>query len=273
MGVQGWKYYNHAMIPTTAPHEPANLEALKNGSLWKENPKAIMARWTTDWDCGYQTQWWYCIRDGKVNIEELPKQARKNIRKGLKNCDVRKVSRDDYFDQIYDCYVAAWRRYKNAGRAMAVEEFRRFYDCRQDLTFWAAFERETEKLVGYLTVDEKNDYAEICQAKFHPEYLHIQVSAAIYYTVLMHYLEEKNMKYVSSGTKSINHETNSQEYKESTFGYRKAYCRLHVVYNPKVRWVVRVLYSVRGVLRRLDSIRVVHLINAVLKMEEVAEGY
>ena len=72
MGVQGWKYYNHAMIPTTAPHEPANLEALKNGSLWKENPKAIMARWTTDWDCGYQTQWWYCIRDGKVNIEELP---------------------------------------------------------------------------------------------------------------------------------------------------------------------------------------------------------
>jgi len=33
--IQGWKYYNHAMIPTTAPHENVILEPLNNGSIWK----------------------------------------------------------------------------------------------------------------------------------------------------------------------------------------------------------------------------------------------
>ena len=56
-----WKYYNHAMIPTTAPHEEVNVEALKNKQFWKENKNALLVRWTTEWDCGYETNWWYVI--------------------------------------------------------------------------------------------------------------------------------------------------------------------------------------------------------------------
>ena len=32
---EGWKYYNHAIIPACAPHEPADMKPLENGSVWK----------------------------------------------------------------------------------------------------------------------------------------------------------------------------------------------------------------------------------------------
>lgn len=35
MQIKDWKYYNHAAIPTTAPHEPVDIESVKNGSIWK----------------------------------------------------------------------------------------------------------------------------------------------------------------------------------------------------------------------------------------------
>lgn len=31
----GWKYYNHAVIPLTAPHISVDLEALNDGSVWR----------------------------------------------------------------------------------------------------------------------------------------------------------------------------------------------------------------------------------------------
>ena len=30
----GWTYYNHAMIPTTMPHEEPDLTPLHTGELW-----------------------------------------------------------------------------------------------------------------------------------------------------------------------------------------------------------------------------------------------
>ena len=30
----GWKYYNHAMLPTAAPHEAIDTKIIKNGKIW-----------------------------------------------------------------------------------------------------------------------------------------------------------------------------------------------------------------------------------------------
>ena len=35
MQVEGWKYYNHAMIPTTAPHEMPDTSLIESGAIWK----------------------------------------------------------------------------------------------------------------------------------------------------------------------------------------------------------------------------------------------
>ena len=127
-------------------------------------------------------------------------------------------------------------------------------------------------MVGYITVNEHGEYAEICQAKFHPEYLNIQVSGAMYFSVLSYYLKQNTIEYVSSGSRSINHVTNTQAYKERNFGFRKAYCKLHIVYNPKICWIIKAIYPFRKFFKKLDSYRIIHLINSILLMEEITRN-
>lgn len=34
MEIEGWKYYNHAMVSTSGLDEPVNLEPIKNREIW-----------------------------------------------------------------------------------------------------------------------------------------------------------------------------------------------------------------------------------------------
>ena len=35
MQITGWKYYNHAAIPTMAPHEEPDISSIIDGDIWK----------------------------------------------------------------------------------------------------------------------------------------------------------------------------------------------------------------------------------------------
>lgn len=70
MSIEGWKYYNHAAIPTTAPHQNVNLEPILDGSIWNLKG-ALLARWITNWDCKEETNWWYVIKDEPFDISSL----------------------------------------------------------------------------------------------------------------------------------------------------------------------------------------------------------
>ena len=63
-----------------------------------------------------------------------------------------------------------------------------------------------------------------------------------------------------------------QDYLEKYFGFRKAYCKLHIQYNPKLKWVIRLLYPIRRLLMKMDGIGVLHSLNAVLRMEEICRS-
>lgn len=136
----------------------------------------------------------------------------------------------------------------------------------------AAFSTETNVLVGFLTCNLKNGYVETVAAKYDPQYLNLRASDAIHYTILEHYLNQKGYAYVCSGSRTINHATNAQEYKITTFGFRKAYCILHIAYKPKVKWIVKLLFPFRSLLKLFDSIGAVNKINAILKMEELCRN-
>ena len=79
-------------------------------------------------------------------------------------------------------------------------------------------------------------------------------------------------KYICDGARSISHETNFQDYLEKYFGFRKAYCKLHIAYNPRVKWIVKMLFPFRKMLHRFDQIGFVHQINSVLYMEELCRS-
>lgn len=78
--------------------------------------------------------------------------------------------------------------------------------------------------------------------------------------------------YINDGARSISHETNFQDYLEKYFGFRKAFCKLHIVYNPRIKWAVKALFPIRKILHKFDEIGFIHQINSVLFMEELVRN-
>ena len=136
--------------------------------------------------------------------------------------------------------------------------------------YYGAFFIETGELVAYVKNDITTDCVEMSVIKYDPEYLKYQISAAVTYQVLHDYLNQGRCKYVLDGQRAIRHKTNIQEYLEHYFGFRKAHCRLHIVYSPPMWVAVKVLYPFRKVIEKKAGNHVLlNNVAAVLKMEEI----
>jgi len=272
--IKGWKYYNHAAIPTCAPHEEPNLIPIEEGFVWCIDGKTpLMVRYTTDWDCGYDTGWWYLIKEGPFELEALSSNSRKHIKRALKKNKVEKIIATDFVDALYECSHQAFLKYKLASNEDSFETFKKGCDhaSKNGVDYWASFDVISGQMTGFITVKEHDDWTDIITAKFDPNYLKLQASDALYAHVLDYYLNYRNKKYVSSGSRSISHVSNTQEYKEQHFGYRKVYCKLHLKYSKKMHVVIKLLYPFRNLINRIGKIvKKVHLVSSVLKMEEIA---
>lgn len=265
--MENWKYYNHAMIPTLAPHEEVDTQCIEDKSIWRENKNALFARWTSDFDCAYETSWWYVIKEAPFEVDSLDSKVRKHIRQALKKVDVRKINYADYVEQICKVHNETCASYENfSGGFMDVDKAQKYTS---DLEYWGAFISGTDELIAYMNCRRYETYVETVTSKYMPQYLNLRASDAIHYVICEYYLNECGYKYICSGTRNINHVTNVQDYKIKTFGFRKAYCHLHIEYKPLVDVFVKMIYPLRRVLIKHDSMSIIHQINSVLMMEEI----
>lgn len=273
MKIDGWKYYNHAVIPTTAPHEEPDTTPILDGSVWKDvGEKAFLARWTTDFDCGYETEWWWIIKDAPYNIDALSSSSRKHIKQALKKCYVKRVNPENYRDELWDVFDSAYARYKNSTNSQNENAFKSGLKQIDGVDYWAGFDCETNLMIGYMTCVEHETYVIAQTAKYIPSYMNRGSSAAIYHYVLQYYLNEKKKKYVCGGERTIYHITNTQDYKIQKFGYRKAYCRLHIVYRKPVGLLIRILMPIRKILYKFNRVGIISKINGILRMEEICRS-
>ena len=235
--MSGWRYYNHAMLPSAAPHELPELRPLKDGSVWKLSGGGtpLFARWTTDFDCGYETKWWYVIKDTPFDIGTLKAKRRYEINKGKKNFEVRIINPSEYSKELYEVQVAAFSAYPQSYRPVVN------YDS---------------------FVQSVNDW--------YKQYETYAVNAALINEIL-YGLNDRLGKdfYICDGARSVFHETAFQDYLEKYFGFRKAYCNLHIKYRFPVGLIVGILYPFRSRISKLDS-SIAKKISSVLKMEELA---
>lgn len=269
-----WKYYNGAIIPNCAPHEEVDTDKIKNGEIWKEfsNRKPYFVRWTTDFDCDIETQWWYVIKNKPFSFEELEPKKKKHIRQALKKCQVKELVALDYKEQLYKVYKQACEGYKNFSAINKEDFFINVQRCVENkIEYWGAF-NSNDEMIGWMSIKNNGDWAHILSAKFSPGYLNLRPSDAIYYTILQYYLNDIGVDYISSGERSISHITNTQEYKIKTFKFRKAYCKLHLQYNPKYKRIISILYPFRKILNKIESINFIRKISSVLKMEEIVRN-
>lgn len=272
MEIEGWKYYNHAAIPTTVPHETPNMLPLEDGSIWKIDGKMpLLARWTADFDCPEETNWWYVIKDAPFDIANLKAKRRYEINKGTKNFNVVQIDPKVYAEELYRVQVAAFSAYPAKYRpTVDRERFLASVERWDKFVAFGAFNRETEQLCGYaLLLKEGDSYADFAVLKADPQQERNGINAALVEGVLQYFKPFlENGGYICDGARSINHETAFQDYLEKYFGFRKAYCRLHMAYNPKYQWLISLLRSARKLLRKLDGVGIIHSVNAIFRMED-----
>lgn len=233
--------------------------------------KPLLIRWTTDFDCQEETEWWYCIKDTPFDINTLKKKRRYEINKGKKNFEVNEINPLDFQDDIYNVYKESVNSYsKQSYRLLSKEKFITEIKQKENVKIYGAFEKKTNKLCSYaLLIIEKN-YINFSVLKSIPAYEKFGVNAAIVSQILEDFNKDLNEHfYICDGERNVLHETSFQNYLEKYFGFRKAYCRLNIEYVFWMRIIVNILFPLRKVIKKLDNRILFRKVNALLYMEEL----
>lgn len=269
-----WRYYRHAVLPTTAPHENVDLTEIKSGAVWKMKGLPFFARWTENFDCEQTTNWWYCIKDEPFEFEQVKSKRRTEIRKGLKNCRVDVINPLSAIEDIYSILQTCYEEYPSQYRPECSLEITKKM-CKKwekSHVLFVAYDHDGE-LVGFTAVEPKEDYVNFEILKVPAKYQKMEVTAALVYTMVNYFLREGSpYKYICDGERNLIHQTNFMEYLVDKFAFRYAYCDLKMAYRPIVWVIVTILYPFRKILKKFKNIPLIYNVLAVLKMEEIVRG-
>lgn len=233
----------------------------------------LLARWTTDFDCGYETNWWYCIKDTPLDVAALKSKRRYEINKGKKNFDVKRITPAEYKDELYEVTVEAYSGWDEKYRPSIDEDsFKAGMDNWNDnIVVLGAFS-SIDKLCGYAYITLNKNSVDFNMLRVKPECESLAINAALV-AGLCKYFEEQLRNgtgfYICDGARNIFHETAFQDYLEKYFGFRKAYCHLNILYRKPIDTAVNILMLFRKLLYKIDNIAIISKINAILRMEEI----
>tara|TARA_B110000459_G_C16091660_1_gene265434 strand:- start:108 stop:500 length:393 start_codon:yes stop_codon:yes gene_type:complete len=123
-------------------------------------------------------------------------------------------------------------------------------------------------MIGYSQNKIAENYCDYSTIKFHPDYLKLYPSYALFFTMNQYYLNENEYKYVNDGARSMSHETNIQSFLIQKFRFRKAYCKLHIQYHPLINILIFILFPFRLLIIKSNN-TLLHKIGVVLMQEEL----
>ena len=270
-GLENWRKYNDTIIPNTPPHIKIEnsihsiKKYIKSNNVW-------FARWTTDFDCKTETNFWYIIKDSFQGMDEYSSNTRKSIRKGLKNIDVRLVSKNKVIQEGYEVYKQAFIRYNTHVTMKKKHEFvEELLDLNDLWDFWGAFNKEGV-LVGFSVNKVEDQSCNLSATKFHPDYLKSRISDVFFYKMTDYYLNILKVKYITGGTRSLSHNTNIQKEYIRKFNYRKAYCKMNIIYSPFVAVAIKFIYPFRFVIKNLNN-KFTSKLQVLIRHEEIRKSF
>jgi len=246
-----WREVHGAIIPYSLPHRGQVIEPREAKRILKESG-AYLIRWESSFDMTAGGSWWHLIKDSAPDISTLGAKARNQVRRGLREYRIERCSRDVIVEKGYAVYAAAYERYETFERQFGMEEFAAAVLAMPDsIEFWAVFDRHKGELAGFGENIVDGGACFYSTMWFRPEALRNYASYALIHVMNNHYLAERGFRYVSDGARNISHDTGIHRFLEQKFGFRRAYCRLHIVYSPLVGLAVKLLFPFRKVVSRL----------------------
>jgi hypothetical protein len=266
-----WKYYHGALLPQSAPHIKIELKKEEEQKLLKLS-KAYFLRYVSNWDKEEESQFWYVIKDNFGGLEELSANSRSKVRRGLNHCIVKKVTQEVIANEGYKVYKHALKNYNTYIEPADKKTFIKTILASRMCDFWAVYKKDEDRMIAYSQNAIEENSVNYSTIKFHPEYLKLYPSYALFFTMNQYYLEEKNFLYVNDGAKSISHNTNIQTFLIDKFKFRKAYCKLHIVYRWDIGLAVKVLYLFKSFMPQINS-KIFNKVSVLLKQEEIRRSF
>ncbi|WP_303070950.1 hypothetical protein [Bacteroides nordii] len=241
----------------------------------KANP-VILARYVSDFDQKEESEWWYVVKDSVIDLNSIKSKYRNEINKGLQKSYAKKINPIDYYDEIkviFSKVISGRKQHdKFSINGMLCE---RIENQRDNIAWWGVFLRDSEKMVAFAIIDEYEQYVDMREFFFDYEFLKLKISNTLVYSLCFHYLNEQCKKYISDGERCVNHPTTIQDYLIRTFGFRKAYCKLHIIYkNDFYRITVGMIYPFRFLFRKARNIHpLFSQINSLLQLETISRTF
>ncbi len=265
------------VVPYGDPKNIIAVDKTLEKSLFGKYPKALLIRYTSDFDKYDESQWYYCIKDDAYSFETLKSKRKNVIRKALNNFDVLYVNPAEHVEEMQEIindankgyqYQIAFQEYdvvKNKCKALS---------SRPETKILGAFSKENGAMVGYLWIDFRGKCISMVEQHCIRAYEKKECNAALV-NKLCEIFNSEYLEcgyYICDGEKNILHETNFQQYLAKYFGFRKAYCRLNVVYRMPVNLGIKILYPLwKGL--KLGEVksqnRLVNSFNAIMQTEQI----
>ena len=199
--------------------------------------------------------WYAVICDKFTSMDRMNAKHRSEVKRGLRNCEVRRVDAQTVANHGYEVMVEACKTYQGTSpvvlpRQQWQENIARNQMYGDIMNYWGVY--HDDNLVAfaenYILGKAEVAYSTI---KLHPDYLSLYPSYALIYKMNEYYLGS-GYQYVTDGWRSIYHQTQIQHFLITKFGFHKAYADLRVHYRPLVHSLAVAGYPFRRILKKLD---------------------
>ena len=248
-----WKESQGALLPILQAKSFKGL-SFEEAHMALNDTGAHLIRWEEKFDKLKFSPWWSIINDSTCDIESLSAKTRSKVRKGHKNYVAEIVSRDVICNECYSVYTNAFYRYDTHECIMSKKEFDNAINkLPQETEFWIVRDRETGEPTAFSENYVSNNVCAYITTWYTPASLKKYSSYFLIQKMTSHYLERKDIDYVSNGTRNISHDTNAHELLERRFNFRKAYSELNIVYSPLLKILIKVSYPLRKLIERIPS--------------------
>lgn len=261
--INKYRCYKGAWIFAQDPHLEQKLTAEQKSNLFLKG--GLIIRNSFDFDCKSETSFWYVIKDSFSGMDELSSKMRNQVKKCFKTMKVEVISGECLIKEGYEVFVSAAYNYRVKAIPPTREEFEARIKNSAENEYWGCFDIESGKLVAFCMNAVTSESCEYRTMKALPEYQKKYAYYGLIYQMNQHYIEERKLKYVNDGGRTITNHSNIQSFLIDKFNFRKAYCRFEITYKWWLGLVVKCLYPFRNMIH-------VRQVKALLDMEAMVRN-
>lgn len=260
---RNYRLYKGAWIFKYDSHLEKQLSLQEKNLLLAKG--GMMVRNSYNFDCKEETSFWYVIKDSFGGMEELSSKMRNQVKKCFKTMRIERITSEYLLQHGHEVFVAATNNYKVKAVAPTRDEFEERIRNAEENEYWACIDLETNRMVAFCMNTVTDESCEYRTMKAIPEYQKKYAYYGLIYEMNRHYLEERGLKYVNDGARSITNHSNMQPFLIDKFNFRKTYCYIEIRYKWWLGFIIKCLYPFRKMFP-------IGKIKAVLDMEAMARG-